>query len=248
MLVNKTNRTQSVSDFRSALKGEQPGDKADPAVSELFFSDEAEAAEAEAQKKRKNRWRYLSLISVCLLFVMTAVYFVSAESAKKERERRRAEEQENLPETVNIEAPDYRGKKISETDLDTLSFDFVVIDTFSEGTEDGVIVNQDPYPGTEMGPKDRTITLFVNKTRSTTAIVPNLIGLYLPNAEQLLESLGIEYTVIFEEEEGKFPGLVYAQSIDEGEKILLTEPLTITVQPDPDDPDLQPSADTEETG
>ena len=220
-------------------------------MSQLFYSSEEEAANAEEQKKRRNRWRYLSLISICLLGVMTAVYFVSVESAKRERERRRAEEQENLPQSLTVEAPDYRGKKISETDLDTLSFDFVVITTHAEGTEEDVIVNQDPYPGTEMEPDHRTITLFVNRIKET-AVMPDLIGLYLPNAEQLLDGYGIKYEVVFEEAEDKFPGLVYEQSVEKGTEIDLTETVIIKIQPDPFDPDMDgvPDAEeeTEETG
>ena len=246
MLVNRANRTASVHDFRRALNGEQPEEEASQAVSQLFFSSEEETAEKEEEKKKRNIWRYLSLISLCLLIVMTAVYFVSVDSAKKERERRRAEEQEKLPESIAIEAPDYRGKKISETELDTISFDFVMISTYTEGEEEDVIVNQDPYPGTDMGPDHRTITLFVNSSKKITAVMPDLTGLYLPNAEQLLESYNIKYSVVFEEAEDRFPGLVYEQSIDGGEEIKLTETVTIKVQPDPFDPDMQGQTPGEE--
>ncbi|MBQ5340444.1 MAG: PASTA domain-containing protein [Oscillospiraceae bacterium] len=245
MLVNKANRTASVKALRRALNGEPPEEETGSVVSQLFFSSEEETAKTEEEKKRRNRWRYLSLISLCLLFVMTAVYFVSVEAAKKERERRRAEEQENLPESLTVEAPDYRGKKLADTDLDTLSFDFVVITTHTEGTEEDVIVNQDPYPGTEMEPDHRTITLFVNRIKET-AVMPDLSGLYLPNAEQLLEAYGIKYEVVFEEAEDKFPGLVYEQSVERGTEIDLSETVTIKVQPDPFDPDMDGVPDTEE--
>ena len=121
-----------------------------------------------------------------------------------------------------------------------------MISTYTEGEEEDVIVNQDPYPGTDMGPDHRTITLFVNSSKKITAVMPDLTGLYLPNAEQLLESYNIKYSVVFEEAEDRFPGLVYEQSIDGGEEIKLTETVTIKVQPDPFDPDMQGQTPGEE--
>ena len=244
MLVNRENRTQSVSEFRKALEGVS-GDEADAFTVDLASEAFDEGPDDEKKRKKINRWRYLSIISACLLFVMTIVYFVSLASAKKERARRRAEELAGLPDEITVEAPDYRGKTVAETELDTVSFDFVIVSTYVEGMEPEVIVNQDPHPGTPMSLNQRTITLFVNKTKDTTAVVPEVRGLYVPNAEQLLKQYGIQYQVVFREKEDQLQGLVYDQSMDEGEIIRLSDVLIITAQPDPSDPDLQdPSAQT----
>jgi len=245
MLVNRENRTASVSEFRNALKDEEAG-SIPSYLSDLYYSEEEAAAEESDERKKRNRWSYLAIISLCLLAVMAAVFLVSLGAGRKEAERRRAQQQEELPESLTVTVPDYRGGKVQDTELDTISFDFLIVSIYSEGSEENVIVNQDPHPGTEVGPEERTITLFVNKNKETTAVVPELLGLYVPNAVQKLEDYGIAYTVKYIEKEGELQGLVYDQSVPAGETIKLSDTLIIYAQPDPSDPEMQPS-ETQET-
>lgn len=237
MLVNRDNRTSSVADFRSMLEENADGEPADTdaAEPEPEFPDPA----SEKDRKKANRWRFLAIMSAGLLLVMTAVYFGSLETAKRERARRRAEELNNLPDEILAEAPDYLGLQVTEAEFDRMSFDFVIVSTYVEGKEPGVIVGQDPHPGTQMSLDHRTIMLFVNRSKDTTAVVPDLRGLYVPNAEQLLKEYGIKYTVVFKTKEGEFQGLVYDQSVEPKETITLSDTLTITAQPDPSNPAMR---------
>lgn len=245
MLVNRENRTASVAEFRRSLEGLDPYSITGTDGQEIFFDTDASEEKEEEQKKKLTRWKHLAIISGCLFLVMTAVFLITRESVRRERERRREEEIENLPKEITVEVPDYRGQVVDEAELDTLSFDFIIVSVYQEDMEPEIIVNQDPYPGTAVGPEHRTVTLFVNKSKDTTAFVPDVIGLYVPNAEQVLKGYGIKYTVVFEEKEGEFPGLVYRQSLDEGEMIKLSDTLTITAQPDPDDPAMGGKSGTE---
>lgn len=245
MLVNVENRTPGVADFRNAVKG-ITGEEIPDFLADLYFSDEEKEAEEEEDKKTKNRWRYFASISAGLFLVMLLVFFVSKGIADKERARRREQERQEMPESLEIEVPDYRGKKVQDAELDTVSFDFVLISTFMDGKEAELVINQDPQPGTMVGKDERTITLFVNRTRDTTAIVPDLKDLYVPNAKHLLEQYGIQYEIRFVEKEGGLPGLVYEQSVEAGETIKLSDILKVYAQPDPTDPEMQEPQETEE--
>ena len=233
MLVNRENRTSTVTEFRDAVKGITT-EEVPEFLSDLYYSEQEQEAAEEEEKKVKNRWRYLSAISVCLLAVMTAVFLISSAFNEKERERRKQQEIDELPESLLIEAPDYRFKKVDEAELDRISFDFILISTYMEGMEPETIVNQDPQPGTMMSVDDRTITLFVNKSKDTTAVVPDLKGLYVPNAEHVLKQYGINYNIIFRETENGLTGIVYEQSVEPDEIIKLSDILYVYAQPDPD--------------
>ena len=241
MLVNRENRTASVTAFRDAVKGITE-EEVPTFLSDLYYSEQEQEEAEEEEKKIKNRWRYLTAISVCLFAVMTAVFIISSIFNEKEREKRKQQEIDDMPEVIMVEVPDYRFKKVEEAELDRISFDFILISTYMEGMDPDMIVNQDPQPGTMMDAENRTITLFVNKTKDTTAVVPDLTGLYVPNAEQVLRQYGINYNVIFRETENGFPGIVYEQSVDPDEIIKLSDILYVYAQPDPRDPDLQNSS------
>ena len=235
MLVNRENRTSSVNGFRDAVKG-ITSEAVPTFLTDLYYSEQEQAEAAEEEKKIKNRWRYLALISASLLAVMIAVFVISNVFAEKEREKKKQQEPDDSPAYMMVEVPDYRFKKVQDAELDRISFDFLLISTYMEGMETETIVNQDPQPGTMVSPENRTVTLFINKTKDTTAVVPDLSGLYVPNAEHVLRQYGINYTVIFRETENGFPGIVYEQSMEPEQIIKLSDILYVYAQPDPTDP------------
>jgi eukaryotic-like serine/threonine-protein kinase len=93
-----------------------------------------------------------------------------------------------------IVVPDFRGKAISEVNLgDTYSdFNFAVIDSiFDPDKPKGVILSQDPYPGSRVK-HNRMIYLTIVSIIPEKTAMPDLRDLTLRQAQSMLESSGLK--------------------------------------------------------
>jgi beta-lactam-binding protein with PASTA domain len=130
--------------------------------------------------------------------------------------------------------PDFRGQPVPEKDNadESGNYRFQVIDSlFDPDKPKGVILTQDPFPGSKVK-KDRTIYLTITSIVPEKTIMPDLRDLTLRQAQTMLESAGlktgnIQYIKSFDEDaiQNQFykgrvikPGV----SIDKGSTISLT--------------------------
>ena len=115
---------------------------------------------------------------------MIFVYIFSGLIQSAEAKRRQQEIQEALNAQtgkVTVPAPDYLGKDLSEIEFDTIQYDYVIVSYYDPGKREGLIVGQDPQPGTGLNEDDRVITLYVNRNKPQTVILPE--GIFLQRKE-----------------------------------------------------------------
>ena len=239
MLMDPMNRTATVADFRSSLNGEelQKNDPIDFVPNIVFPEDMEREEEPDPEKKRLQLWRMLTLISASFLAVMVLVYFISGIIKQDAISRKEQQEQEN-PEVIEttIPAPNYLNQPLSSITFDTVQYDYVILSSYDASKSMDVVIGQDPQPGTGMTSQDRLITLYVNRDKARTAVLPNFIGLYYMNAELLAKNLGIEVEIVYEVTDKEQQGLVIRQGADEGTEFLTTNVLKLTVAQAPEKP------------
>ena len=256
MLVDPDKRTGTIAEFSAALKGEYPD--YDLPVTEEHDEDVEEETEVkskgkkrihseeEIEEKKKSFWRMLAILSVSLFVVMILVYVIGGFINGIEQKRREQQIEEQLHSQtgqVTVPAPNYIGTMVEDVEYDTLQFDYVLISSYDPSQRSGLIIGQDPQPGTGLTEDDRVILLYVNRDSPKTVILPDFDGLYYMNAKVLAESLGLQVELIYEKTSEVYPGLVFKQNSEAGMEFLTSNTLKLTVAEAPD-----PEPIPEETG
>lgn len=93
-----------------------------------------------------------------------------------------------------IKVPDFDGIHITELDslVDILDLRYIIIDSiFDKSKQKGVVVNQDPFPNTDVK-KNRRIYLTINSIQSRQVSFPDVFDLTLRQAVRKLKSYGLE--------------------------------------------------------
>ena len=238
MLVDPAKRIETVGEFAKALRGEVTSFDNGPIEYKpnIVFPEDLEPTAAELEEEKEERvksvWSMLTILSVSLFLVMIFVYIFSGLIQSAEAKRRQQEIQEALNAQtgkVTVPAPDYLGKDLSEIEFDTIQYDYVIVSYYDPGKREGLIVGQDPQPGTGLNEDDRVITLYVNRNKPQTVILPAFIGQYWMNARALAESLGLQVEIVYEETTEVFPELVFKQNADAGLEFLTSNVLKLTV-------------------
>ena len=90
------------------------------------------------------------------------------------------------------ELPDLTDKKLVDLDVDNpYELEFIILDSFyNKGTEGGVVLLQDPKPGT-MIKKGRKVYITLSSFNEADAIVPDVISMSLRPAISHLENTGL---------------------------------------------------------
>ena len=235
MILNENERISRAEDFELALEGKYH-DAEETAVidigTEKARTAPEEMPEEEPETASSGRgmrlWVLLACLSVSLLAVMALVYYFSGVISQKESQLKFVQSVDSGKQNL-IEVPEYTGQNIENIKFNTLSFDYLIVNTYAEGAEDGEVLNQDPQPGTGLGTSDRRITLYVNRTSLHKITMTDLTNLYLPNAEEYLTQQGIQYRIEYRETKTGQSDLVIDQSVREGETLDLSDELIIYV-------------------
>ena len=248
MLVDPEKRIETVAEFAKALRGEVTSFDNGPIEYKpnIVFPEDMEPSEEELLEEKAERekavWSMAAILSVSLFLVMIFVYIFSGLIQSAEQKRRMQEIQQALESqtgTVTVPAPDYLGTDIADVEYDTLQFDYVIVSTYDPSKRENLVVGQDPQPGTGLNEDDRVITLYVNRNKPQTVILPNFIGQYYMNARALAESLGLKVEIVYETTKETYPGLVFRQNAEEGLEFLTSNVLKLTVAqaPPPEETD-----------
>lgn len=259
MLVNNRERVQTAGDFRRLLHNQllAPNSKS-KAILSAQTADKAQSEEAAvkdrpqqsrtaprlrtgsapaskgksgSKKKGKQNVPWVTVIVVTLA-VLLVVGVVAYAGKMLMDELNRGQEQEQQDPSQNlVEVPDYIGKKTSEIIYKNEPFVFVEEETTREGKADFEIVDQSPKAGT-MVESGSSVTIYVNKSEKTEMI--DVTGRTLEKAKEMLDEIGIQYTVVEDATTDKTPGTVIRQSVPEGVGInaaTQTVRLTVAVAP-----------------
>ena len=252
MLVDPEKRIPTIANFSAALKGEL--DELEGAEGESYSErntssyDTGEIVlEEEKEEKKKTFWSMLAILSVSLFVVMIFVYvFGGIISGIEQRRREKQAEEERNSKTgeITVPAPDYIGKMIEDVEYDTVQFDYVLIGTYDPSKRTGMVVGQDPQPGTGLLPDDRIILLYVNRDTPKAVILPDFTGLYYMNAKVLAESLGLQVELRYEVNADVQHDLVFKQNAEPGIEFLTSNTLRLTVAEAPEpEPEPAPTPD-----
>lgn len=106
---------------------------------------------------------------------------------------------------------------------------------YDENVEVGDVISCDPAEGTEVS-KGSTVKLYISKGEddSDKVSVPAVIGKTEENAKQMLDSVGLSYTVTTTTDESQENGVVISCSPDVGESVDNGTSVTLTVNSLPD--------------
>lgn len=257
MLVDPDKRIATISEFSAALRGEadglefSEGDSFADRNASSFDTSEIELDETKEEKK-KTLWSMLAILSVSLFVVMIFVYIFGGiiSGIEQRRRQKQAEEERNsITGEVTVPAPDYMGKMIEDVEYDTMQFDYVLIGTYDPSKRTGMVIGQDPQPGTGLLPDDRIILLYVNRDTPKAVILPDFTGLYYMNAKVLAESLGLQVELKYEVTPDVQHDLVFKQNAEPGIEFLTSNILRLTVAEAPEpEPEPEPEPAPEDTG
>lgn len=245
MLVDPAKRTGTISEFVSALKGED-GEFVVPSAETDLPEEDTESVKrgkrknrdrGDSEEKKKSFWSMLAILSVSLFVVMIFVYIFGGLISRIEQRRRQEQIEENLHNQtgeMTVPAPDYIGIMVEDMEYDTLQFDYVLVSSYDPSKRAGLIIGQDPQPGTGLTQDDRVILLYVNRDTPKSVILPNFNGLYYMNAKALAESLGLQVELIYEVTSDVYPDLVFKQNAEAGIEFLTSNILKLTVAKAPE--------------
>jgi len=245
MLVDPAKRTGTISEFVSALKGED-GEFVVPSAETDLPEEDTESAKrgkrkkrdrGDSEEKKKSFWSMLAILSVSLFVVMIFVYIFGGLISGIEQRRRQEQIEENLHNQtgeMTVPAPDYIGIMVEDMEYDTLQFDYVLVSSYDPSKRAGLIIGQDPQPGTGLTQDDRVILLYVNRDTPKSVILPDFNGLYYMNAKALAESLGLQVELIYEVTSDVYPDLVFKQNAEAGIEFLTSNILKLTVAKAPE--------------
>ena len=136
----------------------------------------------------------------------------------------------------NIEVPNVLGYSYEEAtailDQAKLSYQQKTVLT-TEEDEVGVVVKQSKKAGSKVR-ENAVITLTVG-VLDTRVEVPDVRGMTLEEAIEILNEVGISYQVVYEEDENEEENIILKQSVRPGKEINMAEGLTLTVSALPSD-------------
>ena len=252
MLVDPEKRIGTIAEFSAALRGESDPFEEDPEngaeryMSAVEGTDGSDADE-DSEEKRKSFWSMLAILSVSLFVVMIFVYIfggIISGIEQRRREKQAEEERNSKTGELTVPAPDYIGKMIEDVEYDTIQFDYVLIGSYDPSKRTGLVIGQDPQPGTGLLPDDRVILLYVNRDTPKAVILPDFDGLYYMNAKVLAESLGLQVELRYEVTPDVQPDLVFKQNAEPGIEFLTSNILKLTVAQAPEpEPEPEPAPD-----
>ena len=117
-----------------------------------------------------------------------------------------------------VSVPDVRGKQFSEA---VLAFEKLNIKYHVTGTSTGTVTNQDIYGVDYM--EGMVIEITVSSDTEDTVIMPNVLGLSVQSARELLESVGLSI-------DAQGSGIAVSQSVRDGEKVEKGSVITVTFE------------------
>ena len=252
MLVDPEKRIGTIAEFSAALRGETDSFGEDEENgTDRFVSDPEDGDEPgqedESEDKKKTLWSMLAILSVSLFLVMIFVYIfggIISGIEQKRREKQAEEERNSKTEELTVPAPDYIGKMIEDVEYDTIQFDYVLIGSYDPSKRTGLVIGQDPMPGTGLLPDDRVILLYVNRDTPKAVVLPDFSGLYYMNAKVLAESLGLQVELRYEVTPDVQQDLVFRQNAEPGIEFLTSNILKLTVAQAPEpEPEPEPAPD-----
>ena len=258
MLVDPEKRIGTIAEFSDALKGD--GDVFEGADEQSYTDRYVSSSdntteislEEDIEEKKKSLWSMLAILAVSLFVVMIFVYIIGGVISgieQRRREKQAEEERNSITGIVTVPAPDYIGKMVEDVEYDTVQFDYVLVGSYDPSKRTGLIVGQDPQPGTGLMPDDRVILLYVNRDTPKTVILPDFDGLYYMNAKVLAESLGLQVEFRYEITSDVQHDLVFRQNAEPGIEFLTSNTLKLTVaqapEPEPE-PDPAPEPEPEQ--
>ncbi|MGN1043298.1 MAG: Stk1 family PASTA domain-containing Ser/Thr kinase [Acutalibacteraceae bacterium] len=121
--------------------------------------------------------------------------------------------------TKDVDVPNLIGKTLSEVQENPeYKFVWKIESVYDSTKPDGIILDQDPLPGSKKIKEDGTITLKVNSPGVLIA-VPNVKGLTEDVAKSKLTNAGLKYEVLMVMSEDVSEGIVSNVSPQEGSKV-----------------------------
>lgn len=257
MLIDANERTQLASELLELLEEavlrpsaereeeETPADLAALPATRLEEAEEAFAPEdADEAARKKARNTTIVAVSIGVVAVVIIMVFVVWPLLGLSRPAT-DDDDTDVPGVEMVEVPDYVGERFAGITVDRYNFNYEYKYVTQDGTEAGVIVEQDPVAGTRVA-QGSTITLTINQ--AARVAMPGLVGKTQEEATTQLRSSGIPYKVEEEESETFTPGVVIRQSISEGTMVNpSTQTVTIYVAKAPPQPDPPPVTDPDPT-
>ena len=141
-------------------------------------------------------------IGVVLIAIMVAVYALtnSFKSVSKDVD---------LPNLIGLKFEDVKGK---------YKFNWETESVYDSSKPEGVIVDQDPKPGSKKVKETATINLKIN-TSGSNVIVPTIKGLDLEAAKSKLKKANLQFEVLEVNDDDTQVGIVKASDPTEGTKV-----------------------------
>ena len=130
-------------------------------------------------------------------------------------------EEDQQGDTSDYKLPDFSEVKLSEVQrlLDMHDIPYRTEEEASDDIAEGEVIRTDPGSGKTVTPDD-TVTIYVSTGKPTqTFDMPDVTGMTLAKARDLLDSYGLKVSSTHQEESELPVGQVCRQSIDKGEKV-----------------------------
>lgn len=162
----------------------------------------------EKEKKQKNKATFIAsgiaaaVALLALIFVFITFFGSCGNSSAKD-----------------VDVPNFIGMQLSEVQNNPeYKFVWKVESVYDSTKPEGIIVDQDPLPGSKKIKEDSTIVLKVNSS-GVLITVPNVAGLTEDVAKSKLTNAGLKYDLLMIEDNNVKEGYVVSVSPQEGSKV-----------------------------
>ncbi len=238
LLVNDTERIQTVGEFYSLLENQQYTAKPDLSESEPVYDEEDETDYEEeyddnyyedddddyVEDRRTRLSRFVMFTAVGLFLISLVAFVIYACLPKNGADGDGSSEGSGVTLTV----PDYTGQTLDGEIFVGSEFLYEIVNEQTAGALDNQVIRQYPIAGTSVSKGD-TITLYVNRVRVISMV--NLMGLDMNACVEMMKGLGVlDYRFEQDENSDAEEGEVIGQSVAAGEPFnIYADQLVITI-------------------
>ena len=193
-----------------------------------------------ADKERKKRNNIIWLLPAIVLLAAVSIFAVSFWPQKQNSEETLAADDssdvtEPLSEEIQIEVPEGIGLTAQEYKKITgeLGLTVTEIESYSEDTEPGIIITQEPEAGTALHRED-SITITVSKGPEP-FVIDDYIGKQLESVQSVLKELNIEIDIVEEYSDEVEEGTIISQTPASGSTMTKGDTVVFIVSKGPEE-------------
>lgn len=254
MVADVSFRVETVDEFTSQLLESVSGNTAVYGVGEDTPNENT--VHLEPSQDKKKPFLYVGGAMAAAMLVLGAIAIVAYNMVIGGIKKPGEEEQPPAPEQETQETPepeppktvpDLEGKLITTVTNNSAymkEYQFQIKEEYSETYPEGIIISQQPKPGTPMVNKG-TIVLTVSKGSESIAL-PDLVESNLDFAMKMLTEQKITYKVYIEENNDYPPGTVFRTEPVSGSMVKIDSPSPVLIYATPKEEEVEAQPDEEE--